>query len=142
MNCPKCKEDNPNDAYYCHSCGKKLKTKVNGWLICSIVFFISTILLGFLALGYSDDAVYYQTRYYQETNNSQKKDEEIERMKELLPQTYYTMYSNQRIYYWNGDFERIDYTFDSGVPVTIYTQKDGYGMTEWGWIPMNCLEKY
>ena len=59
-----------------------------------------------------------------------------------LPQTYYTKYTNQAIYYWDGSFIKAgSYWADSDVCVTIYLQKEGYGMTEFGWVPMNCLRK-
>ncbi len=156
MKCPKCKEVNPKKAYYCHNCGKKLRTKVNGWLICSIILFLATILLGLLAFDYADSMVYYKMNYndlyYEKQSVSdqliKKKSEiselnsEISRLRDQIPQSYYTKYSNQYLYYWKGYFEKTDYYYnESGALVTIYTQKDGYGLSDWGWIPMNRLEK-
>ena len=68
---------------------------------------------------------------------------EISQLKTQQSQTYITKYANQSIYYWNGSFKETDYKYsDKGTWVDIYTQKDGYGLTDWGWIPMNRLEKY
>lgn len=156
MNCPKCNQNNPNNAYYCHNCGNKLKTKINGWMICSLILIASTILLGVLAFNYADSMVYYKSNYsnlYQEKqyvseqlNNKNTEisrlNSEISQLKTQQPQTYITKYANQSIYYWNGSFKETDYKYsDKGTWVDIYTQKDGYGLTDWGWIPMNCLKK-
>ena len=66
----------------------------------------------------------------------------INSLQNQLPQTYYTKYTNQAIYYWDGSFIKAgSYWADSDVCVTIYLQKEGYGMTEFGWVPMNCLRK-
>lgn len=173
MNCPKCKEYNPKDSFYCHNCGNKLKTKINGWMICSLILIASTILLGVLTFNYADSMIYYKSNYsklYQEkqyvskqlnNKNSEisrlkseisqlnNKNSEISRLKSEIsqlkiqqPQTYITKYTNQSIYYWNGSFKETDYKYsDKGTWVDIYTQKEGYGLTDWGWIPMNRLEK-
>lgn len=191
--CPNCNAENHNSALYCHICGKKLKTKVNGWLICSIVFFISTILMSVLTFNYADDVEYYSYKYHTLDNMLQEKDEqisnleselaeteqfqnridyltkqinekaeEIERLENQtndsyylqnqinnleaqLPRTYYTKYDNQNLYNRTSstDYEKASsYYPQKGTAVTIYTTSNGYGLTEWGWIPMNCLEKY
>lgn len=163
MNCPKCKENNPSDAYFCHNCGKKLRTKINGWLVCSITLFVATVILGFLAFDYVDGMSYYKTNYdnlFQEKqeilNQLNRKNSEISvldsriselnsensRLRNQIPQTYYTKYANQTIYYWNGHYRETDYIYpDLGTQVCIYKQSDGYGLTVDGWIPMNRLEK-
>lgn len=156
MYCPKCKENNPKNAYYCHYCGNKIRTKINGWLICSIILIVSTIFLAVLAFNYADSMIYYKSNYsklYQEkqyvSEQLNDKNSEISRLKSEIsqlktqqPQTYLTKYANQSIYYWNGSFRETDYKYsDKGTWVDIYAQKDGYGLTDWGWIPMNRLEK-
>ena len=163
MKCPVCNETNhASDAFYCHNCGKKLRTKVNGWLVCSIILFLATVLLGFLAFNYADGMAYYKARQYELYQEKQafsnqaidknskisalnseisRLNSEISQLKTELPQTYRTKYANQDIYYWNGTFRQTDYKYNKGTWVEIYVQKDGYGLTDWGWIPMNCLEK-
>lgn len=72
----------------------------------------------------------------------QSKNATINSLQNQLPQMYYTKYTNQAIYYWDGSFIKAgSYWADSDVRVTIYLQKEGYGMTEFGWVPMNCLRK-
>lgn len=163
MKCPVCNIDNPKDAYYCHNCGKKLRTRVSGWMICSIALFLGALLLGYLASDYADWARYYESEYiglvYEKKSVSDKVtklnaeisslnseitslNSEIGRLRDQVPQLYTTKNANQYLYYWKGHFERADlYYKDAGVVVTIYAQKEGYGLSDWGWIPMDGLEK-
>lgn len=189
--CPSCKELNTDDSYYCHSCGRKLKGKTNGWIIISMTLLIILCIVSVLLYDSYDNIDYLRReRYYSEnrvsdmeaelstkenninnlqgkiqskdasinnlTNQIQSKDNEISNLQDQiqsqnavisnlqnrLPQTYYTKYPNQKIYYWAGSFLETTYTWsNAGAAITIYMQKDGYGMTEWGWVPMNCLRK-
>lgn len=73
----------------------------------------------------------------------QSKDATIDSFRNRLPQTYYTIYPAQELYYYNGSYvySGMQMNNDSGMPVTIYLAKDGYGMMESGWwVPMRCLQ--
>lgn len=72
MICPNCKEENPNDAYFCHSCGYKLRNKTNGWKTTAIIFLILLVILGCLVLNYNTEISYLESdcRYYQDRINS------------------------------------------------------------------------
>lgn len=182
MNCPNCKEDNPNEAYYCHICGNKLKSKFNGWMICSIILFLLTCILGvglvnssnridFLSREYNGqwdrindltnqlqekdeqisklesetaETAQFRTRINSLTRQLNEKAEEIERLKAQLPQFYYTKYDNQSLYYKSSSgYDKASLLYsEKGTYVTIYSTNSGYGLTDYGWIPMNCLEKY
>lgn len=71
-----------------------------------------------------------------------EQESEISNLKTRVPQLYTTKYANQKIYYWEGKFKETTYSYKkAGVSVTVYFWKDGYGLTEWGWIPSDCLKK-
>lgn len=76
------------------------------------------------------------------TNQIREKDRQISDLRKQLPETYYTKYSNQGLYYWKGGYKDTGYKHTyAGTGVTVYMQRDGYGLTDWGWIPMNCLRQ-
>ena len=62
------------------------------------------------------------------------------------PQNYRTKYNNQAIYTLNTDYsfskrsDGLNWS-SQGSDVSIFTQYNGYGLSWWGWIPMDCLEK-
>ena len=195
MNCPKCKENNPQDAYFCHNCGAKLKNKINGWAICSAALIVLSSILIAIIIDcsnrldfWSRDNYNLQIRIYNLNTQIENKDKQItemesssitmqntiynlrsqlnERNEEIvrlnnensdsyylhnqinslklqLPQTYYTKFANQDLYYKNiGGYDKSSLSYpDKGTHVTIYTINDDYGLTEYGWIPMNCLVK-
>lgn len=71
-----------------------------------------------------------------------EQESEISSLKNQIPQIYTTKNVNQKIYYWDGKFKETNYSYKkAGVNVTVYFWKDGFGLTEWGWIPSNCLRK-
>ena len=137
--------------------------RTNWWSIVSLLlFFILCVLSYALYESYERiDSLYWQRNnsentVYEVNAELQAKEQEISTLQEQLqsknatinslrnqlPQTYYTKYSNQAIYYWDGAFIKAgSYWADSDIRVTIYLQKEGYGMTEFGWVPMNCLRK-
>jgi len=72
----------------------------------------------------------------------QSKDARIRDIESQLPQIYYTRHANQAIYYWDSSYIKADsYWKDADVCVTVYLEKDGYGMTEFGWVPMESLRR-
>ena len=137
--------------------------KTNSWAIVSLLLFFTLCVLSYcLYESYERIASLYWQRnnsentVYEVNAELQAKEQEISTLQEQLqskiatinslqnqlPQTYYTKYTNQAIYYWDGSFIKAgSYWADSDVCVTIYLQKEGYGMTEFGWVPMNCLRK-
>lgn len=137
--------------------------KTNWWAIVSLLLFFTLCVLSFcLYESYERiDSLYWQhnnseNTVYEVNAELQAKEQEISTLQEQLqsknatinslrnqlPQTYYTKYSNQAIYYWDGAFIKAgSYWADSDIRVTIYLQKEGYGMTEFGWVPMDCLRK-
>lgn len=137
--------------------------KTNWWAIVSLLLFFTLCVLSYcLYESYERiDSLYWQRNnsentVYEVNAELQAKEQEISTLQEQLqskiatinslqnqlPQTYYTKYTNQAIYYWDGSFIKAgSYWADSDVCVTIYLQKEGYGMTEFGWVPMNCLRK-
>ena len=211
MNCPNCKAENPTDAYFCPSCGYKLRNKTNGWKTTAIVFLILLIVLGCLVLNYNaeisyleSDCRYYQDRikslnnvvnqksatiyeletqaanyqsaqatidklrsqiqekdaeisrlnnsygdyyYYQNQVNSLNK--QIENLRSQSPQTYYTKYNVHYQHTTNVhcDNNKLNHnrneegTCYKGTSVIIYKTFAGSGLTEYGWIPMDCVEK-
>lgn len=178
MECPKCQENNPADAYYCHMCGHQLRWKINGWRLFSIIISLLFILLGIVFFMYyrnaeqriSDGIEAENRAYYAESraNEAELRAEEAEsraneaelRAEEAesraneaesraneaeeskIPQQYYTRYKDQNIYYWDGSFKKTSYMYgEVGTYVEIYEQKDGYGLSSYGWIPMDCLRK-
>ena len=115
--------------------GEAKTKKTNWWSIVSLLlFFVICVLSYCLYESYERiDNLYWQRNELHERINS---------LQNQLPQMYYTKYTNQAIYYWDGSFIKAgSYWADSDVRVTIYLQKEGYGMTEFGWVPMNCLRK-
>ena len=157
MECPKCQEKNPNEAYYCHMCGHQLRWKINGWRLFSIIISLLFILLGIVFFMYYRnaeqrilDGIEAENRaYYAESraNEAELRAEEAELRadeaeKSKIPQQYYTKYKNQNIYYWEGTFKKTSYMYQEiGTCVNIYVQRDGYGLSIYGWIPMDCLRK-
>ena len=164
MECPKCQEKNPYEAYYCHMCGHQLRWKINGWRLFSIIISLLFILLGIVFFMYYrnaeqrilDGIVAKNRAYYAESraneaelraNEAELRAEEAELRadkaeKSKIPQQYYTKYKNQDIYYWDGSFKKTSYMYEEvGTCVEIYVQKDGYGLSSYGWIPMSCLRK-
>ena len=165
MKCPNCKAENPNDAYFCHACGYKLRKKPNGWKKATLVFLILIIVLGCIIFHYNSENYYLESncRYYQDRVNSlnneinQKKstineletqvnslNRQIEDLQSKLPKTYYTKYDNQYVYnQCAGQYEMSScYYPDKGSSIIIYRISDGYGLEYFGgWIPMDCLEK-
>lgn len=146
MECPKCQEKNPNEAYYCHMCGHQLRRKINGWLITSCALLL--LILGLILFFYKElnllSRKVSQAQYEMELMESEllSRDEEINTLKSKLPQIYYTKYKDQTLYYWEGNYKQTSYVYsEKGVMVNVYLQKDGYGLTEFGWIPMNRLRK-
>lgn len=137
--------------------------KTNWWAIVSLLLFFTLCVLSYcLYESYERiDSLYWQRNnseytVFEVNAELQAKEQEISTLQEQLqskiatinslqnqlPQTYYTKYTNQAIYYWDGSFIKAgSYWADSDVCVTIYLQKEGYGMTEFGWVPMNCLRK-
>ena len=113
--------------------------KINGWSIISVLLFVALCMLVIALYEAYDENDSLRREIYYSTDALST---EISDLKEQLPQTYYTKYPNQKIYYWAGSFLDTNYTWsNAGTAVTIYMQKDGYGMTEWGWCPMNCLRQ-
>lgn len=157
MECPKCQEKNPNEAYYCHMCGHQLRRKINGWRLFSIIISLLFVLLGIVFFMYYRDAeqrieeviVAESRAYYAESRakeaESRAKEAELKAKKaeeSKIQQQYYTKYKNQDIYYWDGTFKKTSYMYEEvGTCVDIYVQRDGYGLSSYGWVPMNCLRK-
>lgn len=137
--------------------------KTNWWAIVSLLLFFTLCILSYcLYESYERiDSLYWQRNNSENTvfevnaelqakeqeistlqKQLQSKNATINNLQKQLPQAYYTKYTNQAIYYWDGSFIKAgSYWADSDVRVTIYLQKEGYGMTEFGWVPMNCLRK-
>lgn len=147
---PKCPASNPADAYFCHICGHQLRKKTNGWRLFSIIISLLFVLLGIVFFMYYRDAeqrieevivaesrAYYAESRAKEAELKAKKAEESK-----IQQQYYTKYKNQDIYYWDGTFKKTSYMYEEvGTCVDIYVQRDGYGLSSYGWVPMNCLRK-
>jgi len=73
------------------------------------------------------------------------KDSEIASLKTQLPQLYQTKYANQSLYYKcsAGWYELNCQWPKKNTSIYIYTQKEGYGLTDdGGWIPMSRLQKF
>lgn len=116
--------------------------KTNWWAIVSLLLFFTLCILSYCLYESYESNDSWRWRYNSLYNELQSKDATLSSLQNQLPQTYYTKYSNQAIYYWDGSFIKAgSYWADSDVRVTIYLQKEGYGMTEFGWVPMNCLRK-
>lgn len=173
MRCSKCNSENLEGAYYCHACGNKLRVKINGWKICSLILMILVFVLVIIVFDYGETVNSLQSRNqnlqieldnsnskqcdYEETarkykesrtrvnsltNQIKEKDSQIRDLRNQLPKTYYTKYDNQGLYYWKGGYKDTGYKHSyAGTGVIVYIQRDGYGLTDWGWIPMNCLKK-
>lgn len=109
--------------------------KTNWWAIVSLLLFFTLCVLS-CCLYESYERI---DSFRWERNELH---ERIDNLQNQLPQIYYTKYTNQAIYYWDGSFIKAgSYWADSDVRVKIYLQKEDYGMTEFGWVPMNCLRK-
>lgn len=125
--------------------GEAKTKKTNWWSIVSLLlFFVICVLSYCLYESYERiDNLYWQRNEISRLQEQlQSKNATINSLQNQLPQMYYTKYTNQAIYYWDGSFIKAgSYWADSDVRVTIYLQKEGYGMTEFGWVPMNCLRK-
>lgn len=157
MKCPKCQESSPSDAYFCHICGHRLRKNINGWRLFSIIISLLFVLLGIVFFMYYRDAeqrieeviVAESRAYYAESRakeaESRAKEAELKAKKaeeSKIQQQYYTKYKNQDIYYWDGTFKKTSYMYEEvGTCVDIYVQRDGYGLSSYGWVPMNCLRK-
>lgn len=73
----------------------------------------------------------------------EEKNKNIADLKAKLPQKYKTRHVNQYLYNKCKGYTKTDcYWSDKGAKVTIYLKEDGYGLTEYGWIPMSSLEEY
>ena len=125
--------------------GEAKTKKTNWWSIVSLLlFFVICVLSYCLYESYERiDNLYWQRNEISRLQEQlQSKNATINSLQNQLPQMYYTKYTNQAIYYWDGSFIKAgSYWADSDVRVTIYLQKEGYGMTEFGWVPMNRLRK-
>lgn len=124
-------------------CGHQLRWKINGWRLFSIIISLLFILLGSVFFVYYrnaeqrilDGIVAKNRAYYAESRANEAE-------KSKIPQQYYTKYKNQDIYYWEGTFKKTSYMYEEvGTCVDIYVQRDGYGLSSYGWVPMNCLRK-
>lgn len=126
--------------------------KRNWWQVVSAVLFVVLCLLAYGLYEANERADYLQRRvHYLNAENEaiehlhaqlEAKNTMISEMERRLPQNYYTKYPNQGIYYWDGSFVRANSFWpDANICLTVYLQKDGYGMTEYGWVPMSCLRK-
>ena len=47
---PTCHEDNPNDAVYCHMCGRKIKTEQKWPIVVGVIIATLNVLGFFLAI--------------------------------------------------------------------------------------------
>lgn len=139
--------------------------KTNWWAIVSLLLFFTLCVLSYcLYESYERiDSLYWQhnnseNTVYEVNAELQAKEQEISTLQEQLqskntiinslrdqlPRKYYTIYPAQELYYYNGSYvySGMQMNNDSGMPVTIYLVKDGYGMMESGWwVPMSCLQK-
>lgn len=73
-----------------------------------------------------------------------EKEVEISELETQLPQTYLTKYPDQQLYYryWDGSYKETDCVYeDENSLVYVYSQESGYGLTDWGWVPMSRLKK-
>lgn len=162
-------KSNMGQEFKINDCGEIIREehnskKTNWWAIISFFLFITVCTLSFIIYHSYKEISYLRLQQDNSINMVSEvngtlllKEEEINRLKEQiqsnedtiinlrnqLPKTYYTKYSNQAIYYWDlGTFIRANSFWEnSDIRVTIYLQKEGYGMTEFGWIPMDCLKE-
>lgn len=120
----------------------KWRNRANGWLIVSIGCAISIIMMTVTAYNNFDRVKYYRTNYCNSIS-------EIEELKSQLPQSYYTKYPKQHFYSFNNEaFEKTCwYITEEGTKVTIFLKaaldanSTVYGLTQWGYIPMDSLEQ-
>lgn len=156
MKCPNCGKEIANDSQFCEFCGTnvnfvgastpnnvKPKRKKNGWIFVSIILFLSNIVCGWLAYDYND--ILWRERSYVRDLESAKNslEYEVNSLRELVPKSYKTKYNNQQLYYRTcyGTFSLLGCNFsEKNTVVSIYQQVNDYGLTDWGWIPMNRLE--
>ena len=161
MKCPNCGKEIANESLFCEYCGKQIrqnsstklsKRKDKGWMIFSIILLVSNIIVGYLAIDYSESyhrvGSYYR-QAYNEVNELNEKvnglESELRNLRELVPKRYLTKYNNQALYDRNcyGTFIEKGCSYgEKNISVNIYTQVNGYGLTDWGWVPMNRLEEY
>jgi hypothetical protein len=152
--------------YYCPNCGYKLRIKPNSWAIFFIVLFIIAGIFAiyfyneFESQRYRISSLEYennttrnesQTQINNLTDKIRRQKSEIENqnvdisnLKAQLPQSYYTLYSNQYLYNkCAGEYKQAECYFpEAGSTVKIYKQEDGYGLTSiGGWIPMSHLDR-
>ena len=207
MKCRNCGREIANDSQFCEYCGTKVnfiasstvsevrdKGKATGWIVVSVLLFLSNVICGWLAYDYKEQLYRKDSNYSQKANevsrlesevsqlrsdNSQKANEvsrleaEVSQLRsnvstledevrtlealnsslnydnndsrERVLKRYRTKYDDQQIYYrtCSGGFSQLGCHYsDKNTLVYIYTQVNGYGLTVWGWIPMNRLEKY
>lgn len=138
--------------------------KTNWWAIVSLLLFFTLCVLSYcLYESYERiDSLYWQhnnseNTVYEVNAELQAKEHEISTLQEQLqsknatinslrdqlPREYYTIYPEQDLYYYNGSYVKSGLRWnDSGVAVTIYLVKDGYGLTEFGWVPMERLGEW
>jgi len=169
MICSNCNiTDNTLDAVFCYNCGYQLKKekKSNGW---AIFFAILFVVAGILAIyfyselesqRYRISSLEYENSKFESDNNNirneyHKKEGEIQALtyinntqkseiEKMKPQRYKTKYNNQILYFYcDNNWQQLNCSFqDKGSSVDVYWQRDGFGLTYWGyWIPMNRLEK-
>ena len=122
--------------------GEAKTKKTNWWSIVSLLLFFVICVLSYCLYESYERLQAKEQEISRLQEQLQSKNATINSLQNQLPQMYYTKYTNQAIYYWDGSFIKAgSYWADSDVRVTIYLQKEGYGMTEFGWVPMNCLRK-
>lgn len=137
MKCTNCSYKNKSDAYFCVKCGNQLRTKYNGW---KYLFFISLPILLLFLFMYA----YSFNRINELSHELSNKEYENRQLKSEKPKIYKTNKNNVTIYYRNGDDEWKDSGFQyttKGTQITIYVIDSGYGLMEYGWIPMSHLNE-
>lgn len=145
--------DLKNDSYKAENKSLKQEKEQLSELLDSVIIQSSSILDNNKKLRDTNKELNEQNKKLNEQNkklNEQNDDlvkvsrDAINQLKSSLPQKYQTIYAHQNLYETNidGDFVENGWFYeDANNPVLIYTQKDGYGLTEDGWLPMNRLKK-
>jgi hypothetical protein len=145
MKCPKCHNTGNRDGdYYCHNCGRQLKTRIKIWWFGVPAFAVAIIFAIVCYEYYYDKFESQSSRENQLYLENKQLNNEIANLKAQLPQSYYTRYSNQYLYNkCASEYEQAKcYLQHRGTMVIIYKQEDGYGLTNLGsWIPMRRLVK-